>query len=103
MTVLRVLVPVKRSLAQLRRTVNRRRGPQRLLQALQRSESPRIIIGSGALHLRSDWIETDKEFLDLLAPGDWRRFFRPNSIAALLAEHVWEPLPLEQGRAAAAR
>jgi predicted SAM-dependent methyltransferase len=59
------------------------------------------VLGSGATQWGGDWVSTDREFLDLLKPSDWERFFKPNTIAAMLAEHVWEHLTLEQGLLAA--
>jgi predicted SAM-dependent methyltransferase len=43
----------------------------------------------------------DAAYLDLSSARDWDRFFRPHSIAAILAEHVWEHLTPEQGLTAA--
>jgi len=47
------------------------------------------------------WIPTEIEYLNLLRPTQWARCFKPNSIDAILAEHVWEHLTLEEGMAAA--
>ena len=91
----------RRTVTKIRRAWNRRVGPQRLRKALARKGDPKIVIGSGATQLGNGWISTDREFLDLLNPADWQRFFQPNTIAAMLAEHVWEHLTLEQGLLAA--
>ena len=57
----------------------------------------------GAAHKRiTGWIGTDIHELNVLNHVDWERYFAKNSIDALLAEHVWEHLTVEQGRAAAA-
>ena len=45
---------------------------------------------------------TDVEYLNLLNDQDWRSFFEPDSVEAILAEHVWEHLTPEQARVAAA-
>ncbi len=41
------------------------------------------------------------EFLNLLAPGDWDRLVNPDSLDAILAEHVWEHLSADDARDAA--
>ena len=62
----------------------------------------RIIVGAGASDLFDEgWIHTDIDVLNLTKPGDWKRFCRPGSIAAILAEHVWEHLTEEEGIIAA--
>jgi predicted SAM-dependent methyltransferase len=91
----------RRTAAKLRRAWNRRVGPQRLRKAVARATDPKIVIGSGATQIGGEWVSTDREFLDLLRPEDWQRFFKPNTIAAMLAEHVWEHLTLEEGLQAA--
>lgn len=60
----------------------------------------RIVIGAGGTR-EPGWIASEEEFLDLLDPGDWNRFFRPDTIDAMLAEHVWEHLDLADGLRAA--
>ena len=47
------------------------------------------------------WVLTNIDVLDITSERDWRRLFAPGSIDALLAEHVWEHLDLEDGRRAA--
>lgn len=78
-----------------RRTVCARR----LKQTAHRSPL-RIVIGASG-HFDKGWHPTDREYLDLLKPGDWERFFREASVDAILAEHVWEHLTEEDGRIAA--
>jgi len=67
---------------------------------LAASPCARIVIGS-ADRYDSGWIPTEMEFLNLLKPGDWDRYFRPHSVEAMLAEHVWEHLTEEEGLDAA--
>jgi predicted SAM-dependent methyltransferase len=64
--------------------------------------SIRIIIGAGEQRYPG-WIATQKEDLDLLNPGSWEARYQPETIDALLCEHVWEHLTEEEGRAADAR
>lgn len=59
-----------------------------------------IIIGAGKQSYEG-WIATQQEQLDLLNPADWTQSFGDRQIDALLCEHVWEHLTLEQGQAAA--
>jgi predicted SAM-dependent methyltransferase len=51
----------------------------------------RIVIGASGVFSKG-WIPTDIEQLNLLKLEDWRRYFQPDSIDAILAEHVWEHL-----------
>lgn len=37
----------------------------------------------------------------MLDAEDWLRYFSPNSVTAILAEHVWEHLSVEDGKIAA--
>jgi predicted SAM-dependent methyltransferase len=60
----------------------------------------RIILGASGQQAPG-WISSEIDFLNILRPCDWERFFQPESIDALLAEHVWEHLTLAEGRAAA--
>jgi predicted SAM-dependent methyltransferase len=63
--------------------------------------APRLIIGA-ADTVQAGWISTDCDTLDLLKPIAWRRFLKPGSVTAMLAEHVWEHLT-PRGAAIAAR
>ena len=56
----------------------------------------RIVVGSGNV-FDPGWIPTAIEYLNLINQKDWCRYFRPNSIDAILAEHVWEHLTKEEG------
>jgi len=59
--------------------------------ALSRAASKRIVLSAGGV-CQPDWIATEHQFLDLCAPEDWTNLFQPASVAAMLAEHVWEHL-----------
>ncbi len=67
---------------------------------LETSAEKRIIVGAGGTRV-SGWIATQQSDLDLLNPSHWDRLFKPNTLAALLAEHVWEHLDPEDGLTAA--
>ena len=60
----------------------------------------RIVIGASGIY-ESGWIATEIYSLNLLKPHDWNRLFAPNSLDAMLAEHVWEHLTPEEGLIAA--
>ena len=60
----------------------------------------RIVVGSGGT-VQPGWTDTEKTYLDLLDPKGWEKYFKPGCIDAILAEHVWEHLTLEQGFIAA--
>lgn len=65
------------------------------------SRSPlRIVVGSAGV-FDDGWIGTEQEFLDLTCSKDWAQLFSKDSIDAILAEHVWEHLTLEDGLKAA--
>lgn len=72
------------------RTFRRFTGPASLQQAAKHSPI-RLVIGASGVCDRG-WARSDVEYLDITKEGDWQRFFRPASIAAMLAEHVWEHL-----------
>ena len=61
----------------------------------------RVVIGSGQYNNNSEWILTQESELDLLRRDDWLNRFLPNTISAILAEHVWEHLNYEEGVQAA--
>jgi predicted SAM-dependent methyltransferase len=90
----------RRAVVKVRRSYNRYLGPYRLRKMLAGSLPRRIVIGSSGKH-DAGWTPTDMEFLNLLKPAHWDRFFQPGSVDAILAEHVWEHLTLEEARAAA--
>jgi predicted SAM-dependent methyltransferase len=73
---------------------------KRDLLNLSRQPVKRIIVGSGGKY-SDGWVATDKASLNLLIEGDWARYFHPDSLDAILAEHVWEHLTPEEAITAA--
>ena len=73
---------------------------RRRLARLPRAEPHRIVVGADGV-FQAGWIPTDIQNVNLLKPEDWERYFSENSLAAILAEHVWEHLTEEEGLAAA--
>jgi len=62
--------------------------------------SLRIVIGCAEI-VDDGWIGTGVVDLNLLNPQHWSNSFNKNSIDALLAEHVWEHLTIDDGLVAA--
>jgi predicted SAM-dependent methyltransferase len=56
----------------------------------------RIVVGSGGLS-QSGWVPTDIDTLNITKKRDWEKLFQENSIHAILSEHVWEHLSVEEG------
>jgi predicted SAM-dependent methyltransferase len=71
-----------------------------LKNSLKNQQSVRIVVGASNVY-QSGWIPTEIHTLNMLNPQDWSRYFKPDSIDAILGEHVWEHLTPEEGRQAA--
>jgi predicted SAM-dependent methyltransferase len=91
---------IRHAAANGRRTYYRFFGQRWLKRKLAASASKRIVIGAWS-KFDSGWIPTQQDFLDLTDPAQWGVYFKPNSIDAMLAEHVWEHITPEEGLAAA--
>lgn len=78
-----------------------RRDIRRLQGEVATGRALRIVVGSSGI-TPQDWIQTDIEYLNLLRPADWERFFCRNTLEAILGEHVWEHLSIEDGARAVA-
>ena len=59
------------------------------------SIAKKIIIGSAHIPV-SGWLITDKDTLDITKRESFAKYWRPNTRALFLAEHVWEHLTLEE-------
>jgi predicted SAM-dependent methyltransferase len=91
---------IRRATMKTRSAYYRYFGEQRLRKVLDGSARKRIVLGAWDRY-DPGWIPTQRDFLNLLEPKHWERFFQPGSVEAMLAEHVWEHLTEEQGLAAA--
>jgi len=60
----------------------------------------KIIIGSGE-NSYEGWISTNQNEINLLDRDSFVRFLDDQKVTAILAEHVWEHLTLEEGFLAA--
>ncbi len=89
-----------RGIRRMRRHYYRKHGQRRLERMLASIPRKRVVIGAWS-RFDKGWIPTQREFLNLTKPEDWQRFFQPNSIEAMLAEHVWEHVTPAEGLAAA--
>lgn len=81
----------------LRTTLKQRQLKPRLAAA----HPLRVVVGSSGI-FEPGWIPTDIDVLNLLKLADWQKLFAPNSIDAILGEHVWEHLTPGDGAVAAA-
>lgn len=57
----------------------------------------KLVIGAGPYNNNPGWIHTQEDELSLLNPSQWEKSFQPESVSAILAEHVWEHLTFEEG------
>lgn len=60
----------------------------------------KVIIGAGGTE-QTGWVSLQEKELDITDADSWARRFKPRSLEAICAEHVWEHLTLEEGLAAA--
>jgi predicted SAM-dependent methyltransferase len=72
----------------------------RLAQQIKNAQPLRVVVGASGVFPQG-WVPTDIEDLNLLSNADWSRWFQPDSLDAILAEHVWEHLSAEDGLRAA--
>jgi predicted SAM-dependent methyltransferase len=68
---------------------------------LKTGERLKVVVGSGEYNNNPGWIQTQEKELNLLMKEDWVKKFTPNSLEAILAEHVWEHLDYQEGIEAA--
>ncbi|MCP8969621.1 class I SAM-dependent methyltransferase [Ectobacillus ponti] len=64
-------------------------------------ERLRVVIGAGEYNNNPGWLQTQEKELNLLNRSGWEAMFRPGTVEAILAEHVWEHLTYEEGVEAA--
>jgi predicted SAM-dependent methyltransferase len=60
----------------------------------------KLILGAGAT-FQDGWHSLKQEDLDLLNREQWSKLVAPESVKAMLAEHVWEHLTMREGCEAA--
>ena len=69
-------------------------------QKIRQTHPLRLSIGSAGIQ-QEGWIATEISHFNLLQPQQWRNNLGAKSIDAIMAEHVWEHLTLEEGVTAA--
>jgi predicted SAM-dependent methyltransferase len=67
---------------------------------IQNSPQVRLVVGASGI-FESNWIPSDIEYFNMLNKYNWEYYFSNNSIDAILSEHVWEHLTIEEGITAA--
>lgn len=95
-----VVVQTGRAWTDRRARISRRKISDRLLRQIAAAEDLKINLGAG-LTAYDKWISVEFTEIDASADRDWQRYFVPDSIANVLAEHVWEHMTAQQGLAAA--
>jgi predicted SAM-dependent methyltransferase len=58
----------------------------------------RVLIGAGSTKF-DGWTSTEKNWLDLSRRAEFRRYWKPGTVTAFCAEHVWEHLDDATARA----
>ena len=59
----------------------------------------KVVVGSGGIYSKG-WIPTGLETIDASKEITWNKFFNKNSLEAILGEHIWEHLTLEESATA---
>lgn len=76
------------------------RARSRLKRAILSADCVRLVLGASGI-AEPGWIATDQDTLDVADDAAWARYFKPGSIDAIMAEHMWEHLPTDVSEAAA--
>ena len=95
-----VVQRLKWAMRRTRKAYYRCFGVHLLRKRLTRSSSRRLTIGASSRY-DAGWIPTEKEYLNLLHADEWQHLMTPDSVDAMLAEHVWEHLTAEEALTAA--
>jgi predicted SAM-dependent methyltransferase len=77
-----------------------RKDSEREAEGSQDQAQVRVIVGA-CEDRQEGWLATDKAQLDLVREADWANYFMPNTVKAILAEHVWEHLDSKAAMTAA--
>lgn len=84
----------------VRRSLRAARNHHLLKRAGKAHTSLRLVVGSGGKPV-TGWIPSERENIDLLRSETWAKYFRPDTLDAILAEHVWEHLEPDDALTAA--
>lgn len=91
---------IREPLVLIRNNYRQAKARAALRRSLHSQTIKRIIVGAGGTEFEG-WIPTNQEILNLLKEDDWVAYFKPGSLDAILAEHVWEHLTPEDAVVAA--
>lgn len=59
----------------------------------------KIVVGAAGTQYQG-WVSTNQDILNLLNEDDWSRYFHSEMLKAILAEHVWEHLTVQEAETA---
>jgi predicted SAM-dependent methyltransferase/GT2 family glycosyltransferase len=69
-----------------------RRRVARLRLSLDRAPVKKLVVGAGPMHHGTDWVQTDRDVLDVTDCESWRQLLGDIRLDNVFAEHVWEHL-----------
>ncbi len=84
----------------IKKPFRKQRLAAKLRSQIRQTSDWRIMVGASGTE-QEGWISTEQDQVDLLDPETWAKFFDSGSLEAVIAEHVWEHLTIEQGIIAA--
>ena len=61
---------------------------------IERAEPRRVCLGASTIHYRG-WVSTDVDTLDITSEADWGAVFEGRQADAMVAEHVFEHIPVD--------
>jgi len=87
-------------LVMVRTQLRKRRFKDQLAKNKKSDGDLKVVIGASGI---SDpgWLATEYGFLNILNENDWLKYFEPDSIDRMMAEHVWEHMTIQDGLIAA--
>lgn len=93
---MKILTSLYRTITGFLRALRANRQLRHDLHAAANGTQPiRMIVGSSYLR-QEGWVHSDVQVLDVTREADWRVYFQPSTISAIMAEHVWEHLTADQ-------
>lgn len=64
-------------------------------QLIHHTGELKVIVGASSTHM-PDWISTEYPYVNIASWANLQKWFVPESMSAILAEHVWEHLTQDQ-------
>lgn len=89
-----------RLLLRIRQRLRRLERRRAFRTCIAQADVLRVVVGAGGIS-EEGWCHSDIDTLNLLDRANWRRAFGSRRIDAILAEHVWEHLTVDEGTYAA--